>query len=460
MPKPDQSTRERQPSSDRVASSWRQEAIISLAVFVLLTAFLFRFIIFKRILQGTSSDILLELLSFFFVLALILCLLTLYRWEILRQDYVSQQQLHERLRLLQEAVETMEIGLTITDVSGRILYVNQADARMHGYKPEQLIGQEARIFAPKELWRPMSQNEISQATRLPREKINIRADGSTFPVHLISNVVRSQNGEPIGFVTSCEDISERVRVEEEIQESQQRLRKLAQHLDVVAERERGRVAREIYHDIGTPLTMLKLELSMIEKHLADQSSSQVERVHKMLEHIDTTIDIVRKIAHQLGSSSLLEQVGLIGTIEASVDQIKKKSPVQLILDLPEEELSWNDEVKTALFRVWRELVANALRHASPLTVHTTLKTVPRLPPDEGNSEATTNQARKGGHTIFLQVKDDGIGIAEKDIFGETGFGLHTLRERVNLINGKVEINGSPGKGTVVTIRAPVIEVQS
>jgi PAS domain S-box-containing protein len=460
MPKTDQGNRESQSLSDSVASSWRQEAIISLAVFVLLAAFLFRFIIFRRIRQGTSSDILLELLSFFFVLALILCLLTLYRWEILRQDYVHQQQLHERLRLLQEAVETMEIGITITDVSGRILYVNQADARMHGYKPGQLIGQEARIFAPKELWRPMSLNEISQATRLPREKVNVRADGSTFPVHLISNVVRSQTGEPIGFVTSCEDISERVRAEQEIRESQQRLRKLAQHLDVVAERERGRVAREIYHDIGTPLTMLKLELSMIEKHLADQSSSKVERVHKMLEHIDTTIDIVRKIAHQLGSSSLLEQVGLLGTIEASVDQIKKKSPVQFILDLPEEELDWSDEVKTALFRVWRELVTNALRHANPSTVRTTLKIEQGTVPAEGGGDAIADQASRDGHSILLQVEDDGIGIAEDDIFGETGFGLHTLRERVNLINGKVEVTGTPGKGTVATITAPVTEVQS
>jgi signal transduction histidine kinase len=209
--------------------------------------------------------------------------------------------------------------------------------------------------------------------------------------------------------------------------------------------------------------MLKLELSMIEKHLADQSSSQVERVHKMLEYIDTTIDIVRKIAHQLGSSSLLEQVGLIGTIEASVDQIKKKSPVQFILNLPEEELAWNEEVKTALFRVWRELVANALRHANPSTIHTTLGFKHCSSPESGSrgSEmAAQVQETRGAGQIVLQVEDDGVGIAEEEIFGESGFGLHTLRERVNLVHGQVEIKGSPGQGTAVTVRVPVAEVNT
>jgi PAS domain S-box-containing protein len=433
--------------TDRVASSWRQEAIISLAVFILIIAFLFRFLIYRRIREGMDSDVLFHLIGIFFVLALILCLLALYRWEILRQDYVREQKLHERLRLLQEAVETMEIGLTITDVSGRILYVNQADARMHGYDPEQLIGQEARLFAPQELWRPMSYEEIQQATRLPREKINVRSDGSSFPVHLISNVVRNQSGKPIGFVTSCEDISERVRAEEEIRESQKRLQRLAQHLDVVAERERARVAREIYHDIGTPLTMLKLELSMIEKYLADQSSSQVERVHKMLEHIDTTIDIVREIAHQLGPSSLLEQAGLIATIENYIDRVKKKSMAQFELHLPEEEPGWSDEAKKALFRVWHEAVTNALRHAHANLIRTTLRREP--------AGAASGKEPSGGDWIYLEVADDGTGITEDEIFGEKGFGLHTLRELVNLVQGKVEISGAPEQGTVIRIWIPM-----
>src|SRR3954468_10699016 len=62
----------------------------------------------------------------------------------------------ERLFRLEKAVETMQIGLTITDTQGRILYSNPAEAMMHGYDIRELIGQDVRIFAPRSLWKPMN----------------------------------------------------------------------------------------------------------------------------------------------------------------------------------------------------------------------------------------------------------------------------------------------------------------
>ena len=58
------------------------------------------------------------------------------------------------LRRLEKAVETMNLGLTITDMEGRILFTNRAEASLHGYDQAELIGQEARIFAPHAFWKP------------------------------------------------------------------------------------------------------------------------------------------------------------------------------------------------------------------------------------------------------------------------------------------------------------------
>ena len=68
----------------------------------------------------------------------------------------DSQSLLQRLRQLEKAVETMQIGVTITDTSGRIVYINPADAQMHGYEVAELLGREARVFAPRESWKPFN----------------------------------------------------------------------------------------------------------------------------------------------------------------------------------------------------------------------------------------------------------------------------------------------------------------
>ena len=120
------------------------------------------------------------------------------------------------LRMLRKAVETMQLGVTITDPDGRILYCNPADARMHGYAVEELIGQHARIFAPAEHARPLPPGKLGDVSSWSRETVNLRRVGSQFPVLLRSDVVRDAAGRPVALVTCCEDLTERKRLEREL----------------------------------------------------------------------------------------------------------------------------------------------------------------------------------------------------------------------------------------------------
>jgi signal transduction histidine kinase len=117
------------------------------------------------------------------------------------------------------------------------------------------------------------------------------------------------------------------------------------------------------------------------------------------------------------------------------------------LDLPEEEPAWSEEAKKALFRVWNEAVTNALRHSRASMIRTTLAL--------RQAPAGAEKGLPAGDQIFLEVADDGVGITEDEIFGEKGFGLHTLRERVNLVQGKVEISGAHQQGTVIKVWIPM-----
>lgn len=144
-------------------------------------------------------------------LVLIALLLVLYRqW---RGELAKARGSGKTLMALEKAVETMQIGVTITDQEGKILFVNPAEAAMHGYDIGEIKGKEARILGPPEIWRPMSQPLLKS---FRRETMNVRKDGSTFPVQLMSDVVMSPGGDVLAVITTSEDITERRKHEDTI----------------------------------------------------------------------------------------------------------------------------------------------------------------------------------------------------------------------------------------------------
>jgi PAS domain S-box-containing protein len=139
------------------------------------------------------------------------------------RDIGERKRAENMLKLLKEGVESLPIGITISDIEGKIVYINPAEARIHGYTVEELIGQDARVFAPEELWSPLTFDEMHLKGIWKRESINIRKNSELFPVQLISIAVKSAEGTPIGIVMACEDITDRKKAEEELIKRQEAL---------------------------------------------------------------------------------------------------------------------------------------------------------------------------------------------------------------------------------------------
>jgi PAS domain S-box-containing protein len=146
--------------------------------------------------------------------------------ERLEAERARRRQSEKQLRMLETAVETMSTGVTITDMEGKILYVNPAAARMHGYGVEELMGEKARRFAALPASTGDSGSSETQELAPPaggwqdpdepwtRERVDATKDGLPFPVRLTSERLHDGDRDPIATVTICEDLRDRKRIHE------------------------------------------------------------------------------------------------------------------------------------------------------------------------------------------------------------------------------------------------------
>jgi PAS domain S-box-containing protein len=130
----------------------------------------------------------------------------------LAESEVAESEIrHLRLKLsaLEQVVDNLPLGVTITNLKGRILYTNPAEAGMHGYMVDELLGRDISVFVPGGSWEPMSPEQVSGFRHLTRDGINVRRDGSIFHVRLTSDVIRDSRGDPLGIVTTSEEITKK-----------------------------------------------------------------------------------------------------------------------------------------------------------------------------------------------------------------------------------------------------------
>ncbi|HJV66664.1 MAG TPA: EAL domain-containing protein [Geomonas sp.] len=132
------------------------------------------------------------------------------------QDVTEKRRTEDRCRMLKEAVDSLQIGITFANPSGEMIYVNPAAAHMHGYQVGDLLGREAKELAPSswQIQRPAT--DLSQAKPWRRESVDVRRNGDEFPVLLTSISVQDREMRYLGVVTTCEDISEQKKVSAKI----------------------------------------------------------------------------------------------------------------------------------------------------------------------------------------------------------------------------------------------------
>ncbi|PID58322.1 hypothetical protein CSB45_04445 [candidate division KSB3 bacterium] len=372
----------------------------------------------------------------------------------LHKEIRERHQIEQRLLHLEKAIETAQIGITISDPSGKILYSNPADATMHGYTVQELIGQSSSIFAARnsgQAQAPENFETISPNTKRIRQ--NRRKDASEFPVELISSPIYDAQGGYLGRVTVCEDITERQKAEQDLQ--------CAKESAESASRAKGLFLANMSHELRTPLNSILgfTQLMINQPFHAEESLNYLQTIKNSGEHLLNLIDEVldyskieaRRVSLYAKSFNLYHL--LDDTIKMFRLKVRHNPQVQILFERDEHVPQYicTDEVKL------RQVLINLLQNAVKFTASGSI-----------SLRVSLKQVKEEQNQIHVQfeLEDTGIGIgpeeigsvfeafgqanAGKHIHGGTGLGLAISRKFVQLMGGDISVNSRLEEGSLFT----------
>lgn len=365
-------------------------------------------------------------------------------------------------RQLEMLLESAGEGIYGIDLRGRCIFINRAGADMLGYAPDEVVGRNMHYLIhhshPDLTLMHVQHCRIFQAFREGRgvrveDEVLWRRDGSCFDAQYASYPIHD-NDRVVGAVVMFSDISERRRMERELQRSyallerrvQERtsrlqsahesLRRLSAHLSTLREEERARIARNIHDDLGASFTALQLELNWLRRQLGAEPALQ-GHVERMLEVAQKAMEATRRIVNDL-RPAVLDHVGLWAALEALLLDLQLRAGLacRFVCAPQAERCRLGRSAEIEVYRIVQELATNVTRHAQARAVN------------------LVAEVRTG--CLVLSFEDDGVGMPPSEPLHT--FGILGMQERARAIGAVLELDSAPGAGTRARLTLPDVPV--
>lgn len=230
---------------------------------------------------------------------------------------------------------------------------------------------------------------------------------------------------------------ENTRLWERLQQKERVRAQLLSQLVSAQEEERRRLSRELHDETGQALTSLLVQLKVLERQEA--TGTMKETIAGLREMTANTLQEVRRLAADLRPAAL-DDLGLLPALEGYVDDFAAKTGIRAVFeaaDLGDIQLPHNVEI--TLYRVMQESLTNIARHAEASQVRITIS--------------------RERSALRVRVADDGCGFDVEQVLNSDncGLGLLGMQERIELVNGVLDVKSRPGHGTVIEIDLPLSE---
>ncbi len=254
-------------------------------------------------------------------------------------------------------------------------------------------------------------------------------------------ILRDGSGKPTRMIGAMIDITGQKRAYTSLQEAYRRLQAMANELQTVESNERRRLSRELHDEVGQLLTALKFDLESVRRKSIGKkklTTTQVaKRLTRALETTDLLFTRLRQIVRAL-RPPVLESLGLKAALESLAADVQARTGLacSVVIEGDDRQFDHAPTRETAIYRIAQELLTNVTRHAQAKT-------------------ASMNLAVDQDHWI-LTVEDDGTGFDPTALPLAGGVGLRGIRERVEILGGRVDLTSQRGQGTLVAVWIPFV----
>ncbi len=211
-------------------------------------------------------------------------------------------------------------------------------------------------------------------------------------------------------------------------------RSLGGRLITVHEDERRRLARELHDDVTQRLAALAIQAAKLEG-----SSGHAESrggVHSIRDGLVGLSEDVHALSYRL-HPTVIEDLGLVEALRAECDRVARTEPIRVELDAGAVPAELPADAAVGLFRVAQEALRNVARHAKASDVRVAL--------------------HGGNGRLVLVVRDNGAGFGDSRKEGSASLGIASMRERMRQLDGALDVDSAPGRGTTITAWVPLPE---
>ncbi|MCH8838049.1 MAG: DUF3365 domain-containing protein [Candidatus Marinimicrobia bacterium] len=366
-----------------------------------------------------------------------------------------ERALQDSEELFRGVVETAIAGIGITGADENLRFVNPAFAEMLGYTQEEMTGMNLPQLTNKDEYDKYQAFTVrrKQGLRDQYETTLRCKDGKTKDVLVSVAPLNDVDGTFKDTMAVIIDISERKQAEAALQKANDELErhvkertadltKVNQQLEKdiakrkqaerevikISEKEQRRIAQDLHDDIGQQLVGIAYMFEVLSDKYASGATLNIEDFGRIEALTAEAIERLHAVALDLNPISV-EGSDLSWSLQKLTENVQDNYGITCIFEQQGEPPRFGREIATNIYRIAQEAANNAVKHGAPNQVQISL--VIR------------------GDELVLTVKDDGVGIAEKELVSR-GMGLKNMEYRSDLIGAKLDIIRDQDGGTVVS----------
>jgi len=383
-------------------------------------------------------------------------------------DSTERIQAQAEMMKLKAVFDNANFGAAIADTDGNISYINEYFADSHGYRPDELIGQNLSIFHTEEQMEQVTKSirKLLNTGQISAEEVwHTHRNGMAFPMLMNGMIIKDQKGRPAFMAATAIDITERRLAQEQLREYSERLedmveertRELKKTQEELLIKERlavlGHFAGSISHELRNPLATIDTSVYFLKMKLGTGE----EKIRQHLERISSNVRKSTAIIQSLLNLSQMEKprtekVNLTDLISETLDSAKIPDTVKVVLNLPDKRIFVAVETEQM-----RMALKNIIKNAVQAMNETGKLTLTAQPAESGQIGQ-----------IELSVADTGPGIPREHLekvfeplFSTKthgiGFGLSITKMIIENHGGTMRAESDPGTGATFTITLPMAE---